>query len=694
MAQQAQSTLPLALQTAEPRRGKWATEEEEYTTRIISDFHKGLLDIPSGITLRQHLSNQLNCDPMRITKKFARMQTIGKCAYVPVTKTQENSRMINDAQEDIRRLQQLWHVKLQQQDRDFIRKRLRSEKHINDLQFVPSEDLSSLKDLTPGEEKISNALKDFINENDMFILLSWVRRSTSILRHSTSTDELDAYVKHGERLLEHIKKQIIEYYTQDSGDDGGYDESSSGSLSNDVGTTPGPHSSSAVSKKTLISCAKAITQTKIAMQQSIGQSANRQQWSAAAAAVTNHTMHTSSTPVVPTASFLRKEKFSETTTNNNNNNNTGMVMRFGGAIPYYFNPYYTMHHPHTADQGFVSHNKIPSGSVKGGGGGGGGVMMSNVITPIPINIPPHMQHCIYPPHPGVMYPGPSPSQVTVPPAYYDIAPTASTSHHHHPHSHSQYPPHVNAHSFGGGGGGGVYMPYRHHMMQHQQQQQLYTNAYHHQQQQQQQLFMESSVFGRPPQIYPVPTTTKRSSPSSSDSHHPYHHHTSSDKHHNGSNSSSGSNSGNSSNEYSGGEESGGDFTDLPDHSSSSGSCSSDSDTALTKQTTTTSASDRYIPSEYIGGGGEDSSGSSGIVAMSTDNSDVEREETSSSSSSSSRKRSNNTMMQLEIESDTTTTTPSSPTTVKKKKMRHDDDDDASDVLQALLGLQSGISSLV
>ena len=80
---------PLALQSSEPRRGKWTPEEEAYTSRVISDFHKGLLDLPSGITLRQYLSSQLNCDPMRITKKFARVQSIGKCSFIPMDRTFE-----------------------------------------------------------------------------------------------------------------------------------------------------------------------------------------------------------------------------------------------------------------------------------------------------------------------------------------------------------------------------------------------------------------------------------------------------------------------------------------------------------------------------------------------------------------------------------------------------------------------------
>jgi len=53
------------------RKGKWTVEEYEYTTRIIELFNGGLLELPEGVTLRAHLARKLNCDPMRITKKFS-----------------------------------------------------------------------------------------------------------------------------------------------------------------------------------------------------------------------------------------------------------------------------------------------------------------------------------------------------------------------------------------------------------------------------------------------------------------------------------------------------------------------------------------------------------------------------------------------------------------------------------------------
>lgn len=56
-------------------------EEEEYTSRIIHYFSTGLLTLPEGATLRSYLAEKLNCDPMRITKKYAGASCLGRRVY-------------------------------------------------------------------------------------------------------------------------------------------------------------------------------------------------------------------------------------------------------------------------------------------------------------------------------------------------------------------------------------------------------------------------------------------------------------------------------------------------------------------------------------------------------------------------------------------------------------------------------------
>ena len=63
------------------RRGKWTTEEEAYANRLITEFKAGLLPLTDGTTLRTFLSKLLNCDPMRISKKFVGSNCIGKQVF-------------------------------------------------------------------------------------------------------------------------------------------------------------------------------------------------------------------------------------------------------------------------------------------------------------------------------------------------------------------------------------------------------------------------------------------------------------------------------------------------------------------------------------------------------------------------------------------------------------------------------------
>ena len=60
------------------KRGKWTSEEEIYANRLIFEFKLGLLPLTDGTTLRTFLSKLLNCDPMRISKKFVGQNCIGK----------------------------------------------------------------------------------------------------------------------------------------------------------------------------------------------------------------------------------------------------------------------------------------------------------------------------------------------------------------------------------------------------------------------------------------------------------------------------------------------------------------------------------------------------------------------------------------------------------------------------------------
>lgn len=80
------SDLPLTL-----HQGKWTPEEEEYVECLIAEFRSGQLPLAEGTSLRIFLSKMLNCNPMRISKKFVNSNYNGKQLYVrkPNTLPQE-----------------------------------------------------------------------------------------------------------------------------------------------------------------------------------------------------------------------------------------------------------------------------------------------------------------------------------------------------------------------------------------------------------------------------------------------------------------------------------------------------------------------------------------------------------------------------------------------------------------------------
>lgn len=65
----------------EQRRGKWTAEEEAYANKLIHEFKMGTLPLTDGTTLRTFLSKLLNCDPMRISKKFVGPSSLGKQVF-------------------------------------------------------------------------------------------------------------------------------------------------------------------------------------------------------------------------------------------------------------------------------------------------------------------------------------------------------------------------------------------------------------------------------------------------------------------------------------------------------------------------------------------------------------------------------------------------------------------------------------
>lgn len=105
-------SVPTALRNRlDLRSGKWTKEEEQFAFTIIQQFQNGTLQVPETSTvsyidasyfykifkvpcclvqLRQCLSVALNCDAMRISKKFAGPYSIGKQVFTPLDKSHAN----------------------------------------------------------------------------------------------------------------------------------------------------------------------------------------------------------------------------------------------------------------------------------------------------------------------------------------------------------------------------------------------------------------------------------------------------------------------------------------------------------------------------------------------------------------------------------------------------------------------------
>lgn len=88
-------------------------EEEEFTSRIIQHFSIGLLILPEGATLRSYLADKLNCDPMRITKKFTGACCLGRRVYHLRDRPQATHAEVALAQAELSHLEQRFRLRVE-----------------------------------------------------------------------------------------------------------------------------------------------------------------------------------------------------------------------------------------------------------------------------------------------------------------------------------------------------------------------------------------------------------------------------------------------------------------------------------------------------------------------------------------------------------------------------------------------------
>ena len=94
-------------------------EEEEYTSRVIQYFSTGLLTLPDGATLRSYLADKLNCDPMRITKKFTGACCLGRRVYHLRDRQQALPAEIKMAQAELDHLEHRFRMRVEHDNSGF-----------------------------------------------------------------------------------------------------------------------------------------------------------------------------------------------------------------------------------------------------------------------------------------------------------------------------------------------------------------------------------------------------------------------------------------------------------------------------------------------------------------------------------------------------------------------------------------------
>jgi hypothetical protein len=189
--------VPLELtDTYRLRSGKWTKEEEQFSIIIIQHFQLGTLNVPDGTTLRQCLSVALNCDAMRISKKFAGPYSIGKQVFSSISRSHANyTELMKTSADDLRSSRSAWFRKLEEIERCIRRTRKRNREKFLDrkkeciISVVESADLELYCTAIDGLSSLKHVKHD-INEDTV----------TNIIARNTDA-EIPRVVNSMEKIL-------------------------------------------------------------------------------------------------------------------------------------------------------------------------------------------------------------------------------------------------------------------------------------------------------------------------------------------------------------------------------------------------------------------------------------------------------------------------------------------------------------
>jgi hypothetical protein len=152
-----------------------------------------------AVFVRRYLSDKLNCDPMRITKKFTGEACIGKRIFHPVTPTPLNEVIVRVAHEELADL-----------ERAFLC-RLREQRSIADRRLMKGAGLFAR----------SRAEDDGMECGDFSGPVEWARRVTSSLLAAVTLEQVERLVAEGEAICSRhgISRDPEDDYDEDDDDD-------------------------------------------------------------------------------------------------------------------------------------------------------------------------------------------------------------------------------------------------------------------------------------------------------------------------------------------------------------------------------------------------------------------------------------------------------------------------------------------
>ena len=172
--------------------------------RVIKNFNEGLLDAAPGTTLRNYLSSKLNCDPMRITKKFTGESSIGKRVFHP---TDLDRDALETARQEVADLEAKWRQKLE----NIAKEQSKESSEQQSSKRKPSDDDESSWSSTESKRRKKKNTLSAQETKRYDLWLKEARAAVDATPDSSALQVIDALLVRGQQLrrdLDHKQKSF------------------------------------------------------------------------------------------------------------------------------------------------------------------------------------------------------------------------------------------------------------------------------------------------------------------------------------------------------------------------------------------------------------------------------------------------------------------------------------------------------